>query len=92
MEQAWKTVFEPFRVKSVEPLTFTTRDEREQILQEAGWNLFKIPADKVLIDLLTDSGKRPDSEKRTDTRQPFTRKRTDTHLGTLYPKTYQPSD
>jgi tryptophanase len=56
MEQAWKTVFEPFRVKSVEPLTFTTRDEREQILQEAGWNLFKIPADKVLIDLLTDSG------------------------------------
>ncbi|MGH2929073.1 MAG: tryptophanase, partial [Solirubrobacteraceae bacterium] len=38
------------------PLPFTTRDERERVLREAGWNLFQIPADKVLIDLLTDSG------------------------------------
>ena len=56
MEKVWKTIIEPFRVKVVEPLAFTTRAERERILREAGWNLFKIPADKVLIDLLTDSG------------------------------------
>ena len=48
--------FEPYRVKAVEPLGFTTRGEREAVLREAGWNLFRVPADKVLIDLLTDSG------------------------------------
>ena len=56
MEKTWKTIIEPFRVKVVEPLAFTTRAERETVLSEAGWNLFKVPADKVLIDLLTDSG------------------------------------
>jgi tryptophanase len=56
MERVWKTIIEPFKVKVVEPLAFTTRAERERVLREAGWNLFKIPADKVLIDLLTDSG------------------------------------
>ncbi|OGS39484.1 MAG: tyrosine phenol-lyase, partial [Elusimicrobia bacterium RIFOXYD12_FULL_66_9] len=40
----------------MEPLGFTTRAEREQVLRAASWNLFGIPADKVLIDLLTDSG------------------------------------
>ena len=48
--------FEPYRIKSIEPLGFTTRAEREAVLREAGWNLFRVPADKVLIDLLTDSG------------------------------------
>ena len=56
MDRTWKTIIEPFKVKVVEPLAFTTRAEREKVLREAGWNLFKIPADKVLIDLLTDSG------------------------------------
>ncbi|MDE2489346.1 MAG: tryptophanase [Elusimicrobia bacterium] len=56
MERAWKTIIEPFKIKVVEPLGFTTRAERERLLREAGWNLFKISADKVLIDLLTDSG------------------------------------
>lgn len=49
-------IIEPFRIKSVEPLTFTTREEREEILREARNNLFLVNADKVLIDLLTDSG------------------------------------
>ena len=40
--------FEPFRIKAVEPLGFTTRAEREAVLREAGWNLFRVPADKVL--------------------------------------------
>lgn len=53
---AWKTIIEPFKIKSVEPLGFTTRAERERVLREASWNLFGIPADKVLVDLLTDSG------------------------------------
>ena len=48
--------FEPYRIKAVEPLGFTTRGEREAVLREAGWNLFRVPAEKVLIDLLTDSG------------------------------------
>ena len=49
-------IIEPFRIKSVEPLTFTTRPQREQILKEAKNNLFLIKAEHVLIDLLTDSG------------------------------------
>jgi tryptophanase len=51
-----KTIIEPFRIKSVEPLRFTTRQHRERLLQEAGLNLFRIPAKEILIDLLTDSG------------------------------------
>ena len=56
MEPVWKTIIEPFKIKSVEPLGFTTRGEREKALHDADYNLFAIPADKVLIDLLTDSG------------------------------------
>jgi tryptophanase len=51
-----KTIIEPFKIKSVEPLHFTSRKEREGLLKEAGYNLFNIHADDVLIDLLTDSG------------------------------------
>jgi len=51
-----KTIIEPFRIKSVEPLRHTTAAEREQYLKQAGYNLFQIEARHILIDLLTDSG------------------------------------
>lgn len=49
-------IIEPFRIKSVEPIRFTTFEERREILARARWNPFQIDAEDVLIDLLTDSG------------------------------------
>ena len=51
-----RTIIEPFRIKSVEPIHWTQRAERERFLQLAHYNLFLLAADDVLIDLLTDSG------------------------------------
>src|SRR5512134_577626 len=51
-----KTIIEPFRVQSVYPIRMSSREERERIVREAGYNVFRIPARDVIVDLLTDSG------------------------------------
>lgn len=52
----FKTIIEPFRIKSVEPISFTTYEEREQALRHADYNLFALTSNEVLVDMLTDSG------------------------------------
>jgi tryptophanase len=51
-----KAPMEPFRIKAVEPIRTVSRRERESLLRQSGFNVFGIPAEKVGIDLLTDSG------------------------------------
>ncbi len=52
----FKTIIEPFRIKSVEPIQFSTREERIAALERANYNLFGLHGDEVLVDMLTDSG------------------------------------
>jgi len=51
-----RTIIEPFRIKSVEPIHGALRTERQKLLEGAGYNLFLVPSEAILIDLLTDSG------------------------------------
>ena len=52
----FKTIFEPFKIKSVEPIHVSTNEEREKYLRDAHFNPFLLKSDQVLIDFLTDSG------------------------------------
>ncbi len=51
-----RTIIEPFRIKMTEPLPITRREQREQWIREARYNVFLLPSERITIDLLTDSG------------------------------------
>ncbi|MGA2481286.1 MAG: tyrosine phenol-lyase, partial [Spirochaetia bacterium] len=51
-----KTIIEPFRIKAVEPIRLLSAAQRDRIIGAAGYNLFRVPAQDVTFDLLTDSG------------------------------------
>ncbi len=51
-----RTIIEPFRIKAIEPIRMTSRDERQRLIRAASYNVFLLAARDVLIDLLTDSG------------------------------------
>ena len=55
-ETNFRTIIEPFIIKSIEPIKITSKEDRKSIIERANYNLFKIQAQDVLIDLLTDSG------------------------------------
>src|SRR5436853_27381 len=57
-----KTIIEPFKIKMVEPIRFTTEDERREILARAHWNTFLIHAEDVLIDLVAEVGRDPETQ------------------------------
>ena len=56
MDHSFRTIIEPFRIHSVEPLRMTSTAQRMRAIEDSGFNVFNLHADDVLIDLLTDSG------------------------------------